>query len=104
MPLMSVVEIMRVTFPKVVSYTHLMNAIALIASQTWHDHPVDLLLSLLAQSLTGLLLGCLLYTSLFAWSPFTLSAIHLANVPLVTFLSLLKHYAFTLLYLSLIHI
>ncbi|MBA7805072.1 signal transduction histidine-protein kinase/phosphatase UhpB [Klebsiella pneumoniae] len=35
----------------------LMNAIALIASQTWHDHPVDLLLSLLAQSLTGLLLG-----------------------------------------------
>lgn len=34
-----------------------MNAIALIASQTWHDHPVDLLLSLLAQSLTGLLLG-----------------------------------------------
>jgi two-component system sensor histidine kinase UhpB len=34
----------------------LMNAIALIASQTWHDHPVDLL-SLLAQSLTGLLLG-----------------------------------------------
>ncbi|EOL9107464.1 signal transduction histidine-protein kinase/phosphatase UhpB [Enterobacter hormaechei] len=33
----------------------LMNAIALIASQTWHDHPVDLLLSLLAQSLTGLL-------------------------------------------------
>ncbi len=23
----------------------------------WHDHPVDLLLSLLAQSLTGLLLG-----------------------------------------------
>jgi two-component system sensor histidine kinase UhpB len=35
----------------------LMNAIALIASQTWHDHAVDLLLSLLAQSLTGLLLG-----------------------------------------------
>ncbi|MGM3190905.1 signal transduction histidine-protein kinase/phosphatase UhpB [Dickeya dadantii subsp. dieffenbachiae] len=35
----------------------LMNAIALIASQTWHEHPVDLLLSLLAQSLTGLLLG-----------------------------------------------
>ena len=35
----------------------LMNAIALIASQNWHDHPVDLLLSLLAQSLTGLLLG-----------------------------------------------
>ncbi|QTF10497.1 signal transduction histidine-protein kinase/phosphatase UhpB [Brenneria izadpanahii] len=35
----------------------LMNAIALLASQTWHDHPVDLLLSLLAQSLTGLLLG-----------------------------------------------
>jgi two-component system sensor histidine kinase UhpB len=35
----------------------LMNAIALIASQTWHDHPVDLLPSLLAQSLTGLLLG-----------------------------------------------
>ncbi|HHS9694559.1 TPA: signal transduction histidine-protein kinase/phosphatase UhpB [Klebsiella michiganensis] len=35
----------------------LMNAIALIASQSWHDHPVDLLLSLLAQSLTGLLLG-----------------------------------------------
>ncbi|EDH6438144.1 two-component system sensor histidine kinase UhpB [Salmonella enterica subsp. enterica serovar Brandenburg] len=35
----------------------LMNAIALIASQTWHDHPVDLLLSLLVQSLTGLLLG-----------------------------------------------
>ncbi|MCG8709604.1 signal transduction histidine-protein kinase/phosphatase UhpB [Brenneria sp. 4F2] len=35
----------------------LMNAIALIASQTWHDHPMDLLLSLLAQSLTGLLLG-----------------------------------------------
>lgn len=35
----------------------LMNAIALIASQTWHDNPVDLLLSLLAQSLTGLLLG-----------------------------------------------
>ena len=34
-----------------------MNAIALIASQTWHDHPVDLLLSLLVQSLTGLLLG-----------------------------------------------
>ncbi len=34
-----------------------MNAIALIASQTRHDHPVDLLLSLLAQSLTGLLLG-----------------------------------------------
>lgn len=34
-----------------------MNAIALIASQTWHDHAVDLLLSLLAQSLTGLLLG-----------------------------------------------
>lgn len=34
-----------------------MNAIALIASQTSHDHPVDLLLSLLAQSLTGLLLG-----------------------------------------------
>ncbi len=31
----------------------LMNAIALIASQTRHDHPVDLLLSLLAQSLTG---------------------------------------------------
>lgn len=28
----------------------LMNAIALIASQTWHDHPVDLLLSLLAQA------------------------------------------------------
>lgn len=37
-----------------------MNAIALIASQTWHDHPVDLPLSLLAQSLTGLLpLGAL---------------------------------------------
>ena len=35
----------------------LMNAIALIASQTWRDHPVDLLLSLLVQSLTGLLLG-----------------------------------------------
>jgi len=35
----------------------LMNTIALIASQTWHDHAVDLLLSLLAQSLTGLLLG-----------------------------------------------
>ncbi|QKJ85081.1 Sensor histidine protein kinase UhpB [Paramixta manurensis] len=35
----------------------LMNGIALIASQTWHAHPVDLLLSLLAQSLTGLLLG-----------------------------------------------
>jgi len=35
----------------------LMNAIALIASQTWHAWPVDLLLSLLAQSLTGLLLG-----------------------------------------------
>lgn len=35
----------------------LMNAIALIASQTWQDNPVDLLLSLLAQSLTGLLLG-----------------------------------------------
>ncbi|MBZ6064944.1 signal transduction histidine-protein kinase/phosphatase UhpB [Aeromonas schubertii] len=35
----------------------LMNAIALIAGQTWHDHAVDLLLSLLAQSLTGLLLG-----------------------------------------------
>jgi two-component system, NarL family, sensor histidine kinase UhpB len=35
----------------------LMNTIALIASRTWHDHPVDLLLSLLAQSLTGLLLG-----------------------------------------------
>lgn len=35
----------------------LMNAIALIASQTWHAYPVDLLLSLLAQSLTGLLLG-----------------------------------------------
>lgn len=34
-----------------------MNAIALIASQTSHDHPVDLLLSLLVQSLTGLLLG-----------------------------------------------
>ena len=34
-----------------------MNAIALIASQTWRDHPVDLLLSLLVQSLTGLLLG-----------------------------------------------
>ena len=31
--------------------------IALIASQTWRDHPVDLLLSLLVQSLTGLLLG-----------------------------------------------
>lgn len=28
----------------------LMNAIALIASQTWHDHPVDLLLSLLARA------------------------------------------------------
>lgn len=35
----------------------LMNAIALIASQTLHDHPIDLLLSLLVQSLTGLLLG-----------------------------------------------
>ncbi|MDF7679581.1 signal transduction histidine-protein kinase/phosphatase UhpB [Enterobacteriaceae bacterium ESL0689] len=35
----------------------LMNTIALIASQTWQDNPVDLLLSLLAQSLTGLLLG-----------------------------------------------
>lgn len=35
----------------------LMNAIALIASQTWHAYPVDLLLSLLAQSMTGLLLG-----------------------------------------------
>jgi len=35
----------------------LMNAIALIASQTWHAYPLDLLLSLLAQSLTGLLLG-----------------------------------------------
>lgn len=35
----------------------LMNTIALIASQTWHAYPVDLLLSLLAQSLTGLLLG-----------------------------------------------
>lgn len=35
----------------------LMNAIALIASQTRRDHPVDLLLSLLVQSLTGLLLG-----------------------------------------------
>lgn len=35
----------------------LMNAIALIASQTWRDHSVDLLLSLLVQSLTGLLLG-----------------------------------------------
>ena len=35
----------------------LMNAIALIASQTWHDYPLDLMLSLLAQSLTGLLLG-----------------------------------------------
>ncbi|HBM4948730.1 TPA: signal transduction histidine-protein kinase/phosphatase UhpB, partial [Shigella flexneri] len=35
----------------------LMNAIALIASQTWRDHLVDLLLSLLVQSLTGLLLG-----------------------------------------------
>lgn len=35
----------------------LMNAIALIAGQTLHDHAVDLLLSLLAQSLTGLLLG-----------------------------------------------
>lgn len=35
----------------------LMNAIALIASQTWHAYPVDLLLSLLVQSLTGLLLG-----------------------------------------------
>lgn len=31
--------------------------VALIASQTWRDHPVDLLLSLLVQSLTGLLLG-----------------------------------------------
>ena len=35
----------------------LMNTIALLASQAWHDHPLDLLLSLLAQSLTGLLLG-----------------------------------------------
>ncbi len=35
----------------------LMNAIALIASQTWRDHPVDLLLSLPGQSLTGLLLA-----------------------------------------------
>ncbi|MGL5302758.1 MAG: signal transduction histidine-protein kinase/phosphatase UhpB [Aeromonas sp.] len=35
----------------------LMNTIALLASQPWHDHPLDLLLSLLAQSLTGLLLG-----------------------------------------------
>lgn len=35
----------------------LMNAIALIASQTWQGYPLDLLLSLLAQSLTGLLLG-----------------------------------------------
>lgn len=35
----------------------LMNAIALIASQSWHEHQVDLLLSLLVQSLTGLLLG-----------------------------------------------
>lgn len=35
----------------------LMNTIALIASQTWHAYSVDLLLSLLAQSLTGLLLG-----------------------------------------------
>lgn len=35
----------------------LMNAITLIASQTRRDHPVDLLLSLLVQSLTGLLPG-----------------------------------------------
>lgn len=35
----------------------LMNAIALIASQSSPAYPVDLLLSLLAQSLTGLLLG-----------------------------------------------
>jgi len=35
----------------------LMNAIALIAGQTLQDQAVDLLLSLLAQSLTGLLLG-----------------------------------------------
>ncbi|MED5829968.1 two-component system sensor histidine kinase UhpB, partial [Enterobacter hormaechei] len=32
----------------------LMNAIALSASQTWRDPSVDLLLSLLVQSLTGL--------------------------------------------------
>lgn len=35
----------------------LMNTVALMASQAWHEHPLDLLLSLLAQSLTGLLLG-----------------------------------------------
>ncbi|EQB8042882.1 signal transduction histidine-protein kinase/phosphatase UhpB [Aeromonas hydrophila] len=35
----------------------LMNTVALMAGQAWHDHPLDLLLSLLAQSLTGLLLG-----------------------------------------------
>src|SRR5690606_7968115 len=35
----------------------LMIAISLIYSQSWHYHPVYLLLSLLAQSLTGLLLG-----------------------------------------------
>ena len=35
----------------------LMNAIALIASQTWHDHPVDLCFPCWPQSLTGLLLG-----------------------------------------------
>ena len=35
----------------------LMNTVALMAGQAWHEHPLDLLLSLLAQSLTGLLLG-----------------------------------------------
>lgn len=34
-----------------------MNTVALMAGQAWHEHPLDLLLSLLAQSLTGLLLG-----------------------------------------------
>ena len=35
----------------------LMNTIALLASQAWHEHPLDLLLALLARSLTGRLLG-----------------------------------------------